>query len=126
MSKGIFIIGTDTEVGKTVVCAGLMQLLLENGCKAAYFKPVASGVVVTGGVPEAADAAFVRAASGFTQRADLVTPFVFVDAVSPHFAARLADRPIDRVVIRQSMDGLKKKYDLIVAEGAGGAGRADQ
>ena len=55
MSKGIFIIGTDTEVGKTVVSAGLMHLLLGNKYKAAYFKPVASGQVLKGGVYQSAD-----------------------------------------------------------------------
>jgi BioD-like phosphotransacetylase family protein len=45
MLQGIYIIGTDTEVGKTVVAAGLMYLLLKKSYQAAYFKPVASGEV---------------------------------------------------------------------------------
>lgn len=42
-SKGIYIIGTDTDVGKTVVSAGLMHMMLSNGYNACYFKPVSSG-----------------------------------------------------------------------------------
>jgi len=41
-TKGIYIIGTDTDVGKTVVCAGLMYLLKSKGYDCCYFKPVSS------------------------------------------------------------------------------------
>jgi len=43
MSKGIFIIATDTGVGKTIISAGLLYLLLKSKYRASYFKPVASG-----------------------------------------------------------------------------------
>ena len=118
--RGIFIIGTDTDVGKTVVSAGLMYLLMKKKVQAAYFKPVASGEVKVGDVAMPADAAFVRAASGFTERSERVTPFAFADAVAPHLAARLTGRSIDMDVIRKSLDDLKNQYDVIVAEGAGG------
>lgn len=120
LSRGIYIIGTDTDVGKTAVAAGLMYLLLKNQYHAAYFKPVASGVSVIGGVSVSTDAAFVSVVSGFAERQDRVTPFVFADAIAPHLAARMACRPIDRAVIRNSLNDLKSRYDMIVAEGAGG------
>ncbi|MRR15422.1 MAG: dethiobiotin synthase [Deltaproteobacteria bacterium] len=120
MSRGIFIIGTDTDVGKTVVSAGLMYLLLKKKVQAAYFKPVASGEVKVGNAALPADAAFVRAVSGFAERAERVTPFAFADAVAPHLAARLTSRPIEPDVIQNSLDDLKNRYDVIVAEGAGG------
>ncbi len=120
MSKGIFIIGTDTEVGKTVVSAGLMRLLLKKGRKAAYFKPVASGEVNQGGLPVPGDAAFVCAVSGFHEDMKKVTPFSFADSVAPHLAARLAGRRIDRAIIRESLEELKSRYDVIIGEAAGG------
>ncbi len=120
MSRGIFIIGTDTEVGKTVVSAGLMYLLLKNKYRAAYFKPVASGEVEAGGGKISADAAFVGAVSGFSEKPDRVTPFAFADAVAPHLAARLASRRIDPAVIQKSFTDLKDRYDVIIGEGAGG------
>ena len=120
LTRGIYIIGTDTGVGKTAVAAWLMCLLLKNQCRAAYFKPVASGVTVVDGVAVSADAAFVKIVSGFAQKPEQVTPFVYADAVAPHLAARLAGRPIDRDVIRKSLDESKIRYDWIVAEGAGG------
>ncbi len=120
MSKGIFVIGTDTDVGKTVVSAGLMHLLLKSNLQAAYFKPVASGDVAINGVRVPADTAFVAAVSGFTGELQQITPFFFADAVAPHLAARMAGRPIDITVIRESLDALKKRYGMIIAEGAGG------
>lgn len=120
MASGIYIIGTDTDVGKTVVAAGFMYLLLKSGRRAAYFKPVASGEVELDGRAVSADAAFVRAVSGFDEDIKRVTPFSFADEAAPHLAARRAGRPIDRDAIRQSLNELKTRYDLFIAEGAGG------
>jgi len=120
MSKGIFIIGTDTEVGKTVVSAGLMHLLLGNKHKAAYFKPVASGEVLLNGSSQSTDASFVKAVSGFAEDPKNMTPFSFKNAVAPHFAARLEGRSIDLAVIQNTLQYLKNSYEMIIAEGAGG------
>jgi dethiobiotin synthetase len=120
LSKGIFIIGTDTEVGKTVVSAGLMYLLLKNKCRAAYFKPVVSGEVDQNGVSVPGDAAFVCLASGFSEDMKRITPFSFMDSVAPHLAARREGRHIDPNIIQKSLNDLKRRYDIIVAEGAGG------
>ena len=120
MSKGIFIIGTDTEVGKTVVSAGLMHLLLGNTHKAAYFKPVASGEVLLNGSSQSTDASFVKTVSGFAEDPENITPFSFKNAVAPHFAARLEGRTIDPAVIKDALQYLKNSYEMIIAEGAGG------
>lgn len=120
MSKGIYIIGTDTEVGKTLVSAGLVYLLVKKGFNAAYFKPVASGQVDLQGVSTSADAAFVHAVSGVNETIRQMTSFSFSDAVAPHLAARLSGRLIDPMPIKTSLNDLKSSYDVIVAEAAGG------
>ncbi|MDD4355976.1 MAG: dethiobiotin synthase [Smithellaceae bacterium] len=120
LNRGIYIIGTDTGVGKTAVAAGMMRLLLKNQCRAAYFKPVASGMTVVDGARVSVDAAFVNVVSGFADNPEQVTPFVYADAVSPHLASRMAGRPIDKDVVSKSLDALKARYDWIVAESAGG------
>ena len=120
MPKGIFIIGTDTEVGKTVVSAGLMHLLIKNNYNAAYFKPVASGEVLLGGSYKSADASFIKTVAGFSEDQKNITPFSFKNAVAPHFAARLEGKIIDLAIIKNSLQNLKKRYELIIAEGAGG------
>ena len=120
MSKGIFIIGTDTEVGKTVVSAGLMHLLLSNKYKAAYFKPVASGQILLNDTYQSIDLSFVKAVSGFAEDPKNISPFSFKNAVAPHFAARLEGRLIDLAVIKDILQYLKNRYEFIITEGAGG------
>lgn len=120
MAKGLWIIGTDTEVGKTVVAAGLMDLLLRKQYRAAYFKPIASGMSNIGGVPRSLDACFVKTVSGFDEEEKRITPFAFKNAVAPHLAARIENRPIDVAVIKEALNYLKERYDIIIGEGAGG------
>lgn len=120
MSRGIYIIGTDTGVGKTVVSAGLMHLLSVEKYRSVYFKPVASGAAVINDVAEAIDAVFVKKVSGFTEERENITPFVFKNEVSPHLAARLEQRPVDIEIIKIRLRYLKERYDWIIAEGAGG------
>ena len=120
MSKGIYIIGTDTGVGKTVVSAGLMHLLLAEKHPSAYFKPVASGAVVINGVTKSIDAVFVRTASGFIEEGENITPFVFKNEMAPHLASRLEQMPIDVGLIKDRLQYLKGRYEWIIAEGAGG------
>ncbi len=95
MTKGICIIGTDTGVGKTVVTAGLMHVLLSEGHKACYFKPVSSGMVSVGGAPVSTDVCFVKTASGLEEDARFINPFSFETPVSPHLASRIENRPWD-------------------------------
>lgn len=120
MTQGIFIIGTDTEVGKTVVSAGLMYLLLKNSYRAAYFKPVASGEVAAGHGAGSPDACFIKTVSGFDEEMRNITPFAFKSAVAPHLASRMEGRPIERSVILSAFHDLSRRYEWIVAEGAGG------
>jgi dethiobiotin synthetase len=120
MSKGIYIIGTDTGVGKTVVSAGLMHLLLSGKYRSAYFKPVASGAIDVTGVAEAIDAVFVKKASGFVEERKNITPFVYKNNVAPHLAARLEQMPVNVDIIKERLQYLKECYEYIIAEGVGG------
>lgn len=120
MSQGLFIIGTDTEVGKTVVAAGLLDLLLQKHYRAAYFKPIASGEILLDGVSRSLDACFVKTLSGFDEDESRITPFAFKNAVAPHLASQKEGRPIDMVVIQNALQYLKGQYEWIIAEGAGG------
>ncbi|MDQ5987176.1 MAG: ATP-dependent dethiobiotin synthetase BioD [Syntrophus sp. SKADARSKE-3] len=120
MTQGIFIIGTDTEVGKTVVSAGLMYLLRKKHYRAAYFKPIASGEVDPEHGSGSPDASFVKVVSGFDEQERNITPFAFKNAVAPHLASRMEGRPIEPSVIQGAFRELMRRYEWIVAEGAGG------
>ncbi|OPZ54846.1 MAG: ATP-dependent dethiobiotin synthetase BioD 1 [Synergistetes bacterium ADurb.Bin520] len=119
-TQGVMVIGTDTEVGKTAVAAGVLYLLRERGVRAAYFKPVASGMTRWGGRDVSVDGAFVKKVSGFSEPESLVTPFAFKNAVAPSLAARMEGRRIDPDRILACLQNLQGRYDFILAEAAGG------
>lgn len=118
--KGIFITATDTDAGKTFITAGILYLLRKNGFNASYFKAALSGAEKANGELVPGDTDFVCKVSGLSEDYNLLTPFVYETAVSPHLASKLEGNPIylDRVL--ENYNKIKEKYDFIVAEGSGG------
>jgi dethiobiotin synthetase len=110
--SGLFVVGTDTGVGKTVVAAALIHYLRDRGVNVGAFKPVESGG--TG------DSAFLREAAGGGDPPELVSPYSFSRPISPHQAAEEEGREISISAILEAFESLKKRHDFIVAEGAGG------
>lgn len=120
MAKGIFIVGTDTDIGKTVVTAGLMHVLKNNGYNATYFKAALSGALEIGKELIPGDTKLVSDVSKLEEPYENITPYVYKTAVSPHLASKLENNPIDLDVVKEKYNYLKKKYDFIIAEGSGG------
>lgn len=120
MTKGIFIVGTDTDVGKTIVAAGLMHVLRSNNYNAAYFKAALSGALEIGNKLIPGDAKLVSEVSNLEEAYKNITPYIYKTPVSPHLAAKLENNPMDLDIVREKYDDLKEKYDFIVAEGSGG------
>ncbi|WP_373897808.1 dethiobiotin synthase [Haloimpatiens sp. FM7315] len=120
MSKGIFITGTDTHAGKTVVTAALMYLLRKNKYDSCYFKGALSGAVECDNRLIPGDAKFALEVSGLKESYENILPYVYKNAVSPHLASKLEDNLINIDVIKEKFNILKKKYDYIVMEGSGG------
>ena len=119
-TKGIYIIGTDTDVGKTVVCAGLMYLLKSKGYDCCYFKPVSSGGRQTENGFFSYDVSFVKEVSGFNEDDEMINPFRFKTPVSPHLASEAEGFAVDKEIILDRYRKLSEKYRYIVAEGCGG------
>jgi len=120
MAKGVFIVGTDTDVGKTVVTSSIMHVLRSNGYNATYFKAAVSGAFEVGNKIIPGDAMIVREVSNLEESFENITPYVYKAEVSPHLAAKLENKPIQIEVIREKYEYLKIKYDYIIAEGSGG------
>jgi dethiobiotin synthetase len=120
MSRGIFITGTDTDVGKTVVACALVRGLRALGVRVAVMKPVASGAVRTAEGLRNADALDLIAAAHSEASYALVNPYCFEPAVSPHIAAKEAGIDVDTTMIRHNYDLLAQGADWVVVEGAGG------
>ena len=118
--RGVFITGTDTEVGKTVVATGLVRGLVAKGLRVAVMKPVASGAQQTSEGLRNEDALALLAASNVPLSYEQVNPFCFEPAVSPHIAADDAGIRVDLAQIRRHFEALATDADWIVAEGAGG------
>lgn len=119
MTKGIFITGTDTGVGKTIVTAGILHLLISKGFKASYFKAALSGTEENG-VSIPSDTSIVCKVSELNEKFDDITPYMYKTPVSPHLASKLENRTISKEIVMEKFKQLKQKYDYIVAEGSGG------
>lgn len=87
MSKGIFLTGTSTEIGKTFVTALIVKKLHENGLNAGYYKPALSGAEYVNGTLTAGDAAHVCQTAGLQAEANSLVSYIYETAVSPHLAA---------------------------------------
>ncbi len=113
------IIGTDTEVGKTFCTLGLLSLMRRNGVHAGAFKPVETGSAFHGANNPADWELHKRFSS--QPRTDVPSyTYYFERPVSPHFAARIADKPINVENIIKSIDVALNAFSTLLIETAGG------
>jgi dethiobiotin synthetase len=119
-SRGFFITGTDTGVGKTRIAAACCLAFAAAGRRVAAMKPVASGCDRTPEGLRNADALALMQA--MTVRAEYATinPYAFEPAIAPHIAAREANRVIDFAELDRCYEELRSRSDVMVVEGAGG------
>ncbi|MBL4623225.1 MAG: dethiobiotin synthase [Immundisolibacteraceae bacterium] len=117
---GVFVTGTDTEVGKTWVSVGLIQALANSGRRVVGMKPVASGCQRTDLGLRNADALLLQQASSVGADYATVNPFSFEPAIAPEAAANMAGLAIEPGVIKDCFDQLAGFADLVVVEGVGG------
>jgi len=118
---GCFVTGTDTNVGKTLVAAGLLHALARSGHRRVVgMKPVAAGVVPWGEDWACEDAIALRAASTLAVLPELDNPVLLPEPLSPHIAAARAGVQIDIDAIVRSYRALASQADAVVVEGAGG------
>jgi len=118
--KGLFVTGTDTGVGKTVITAGLAGVLRKNGVKAAAFKPVQTGGIESEEGLLSEDALFYRTVAGLPYSSRDMNPCCFRPPLSPNIAARVSGRIIDPVSLEKAYLRLAAENDVILVEGAGG------
>jgi dethiobiotin synthetase len=119
-TRALFVTGTDTEVGKTLIAAALLRGLRARGKRVAGMKPVASGCRVTpdGIVNDDALALIAEASEPAPYR--IVNPYAFVPAIAPHVAAIEAGTRIDMRELERAYRILAGLADVVVIEGAGG------
>ena len=114
--SGVFVTGTGTEVGKTVVSATIARTAAAAGRRVAVFKPAVSGLE-EGGEP---DHALLRRAAGSRQSDDEIAPYRYRPPVSPHLGAALAGESISPERLRAAASRAAAASDELVVEGVGG------
>jgi dethiobiotin synthetase len=114
--KGVFVTGTGTEVGKTVVAAVLARTLAAAGHEVAVFKPAVTGLDDAGET----DHALLRRAAGSGQSDEQIAPYRYGPPASPHLAAELAGEEIDPGRLRAAATEAARSADALVCEGVGG------
>jgi dethiobiotin synthetase len=113
--RGVFVTGTDTEVGKSVVAAATCAALAARGERVAAFKPVVTGIDEEPG-ELGRDHELLAAAANAGQSPEEVAPYRFGPPVSPHLAAELAGVRIEPA----ELVAAARAHDLVVCEGVGG------
>lgn len=120
MGKGIFITGTDTDVGKTYVTGAIAYILNTNGFDVTSYKPVQSGGDKSKEGLIATDAAYVKSISGINDSLYDMNTYCFTDPVSPHIASERDKEAIEPIVIKNRVNQLFTDRDYVLVEGAGG------
>lgn len=121
MSQAYFIAGTDTDVGKTTIAAGLLHAARLQGLSTLGAKPVASGCSMTAKGLRNSDAQALIDESSIKLAYEEVNPFAFEPAIAPHVAAREANVALEVTVLAKAMRHvLEQGADFTLIEGAGG------
>lgn len=118
MTRGLFVTGTDTGVGKTIVASLLLRALADAGHRAVGMKPVAAGIAAGGRVN--ADVGILIDAGNVDAPIADVNPFSFGLAAAPEIAARAHGTPVELERIASAYARLAQLADALVVEGAGG------
>jgi dethiobiotin synthetase len=120
MSKGIFVTGTDTEIGKTCCSLGLITCLQQAGYRVAAMKPVASGCEQTAAGLRNEDAILLSQCASFSLAYQQVNPYALRLPIAPHIAAAVQGIEMQPAVIKAAFDALSILADAVVVEGVGG------
>ncbi len=119
-SHGIFVTGTDTGVGKTLVSCALLRAYSARGLRVVGMKPVSSGAQPEAGGLRSDDVEKILAAGNVAPPRELVNPYCFTHPIAPHIAAREAGTHIDLMQIERAYAELGKQADMVIVEGVGG------
>ena len=115
MSRGVFVTGTDTGVGKTLVACALIHALAARGARVVPMKPIAAGA---SGEMNEDTAALIRAAGRGDPRD--VTPLLLREPMAPHIAAAREGKSLSLAPVMAAFRRLETQGDFVVVEGVGG------
>ena len=120
MGKALFITGTGTDIGKTYVTGLIVKKLHDAGLRAGYYKAALSGAeTLADGTLLPGDALHVAQIAGLAAE-DASVSYIYRDAVSPHLAAQIENRPMDFDKVEQDFKQAQERTDYLTVEGSGG------
>lgn len=116
MAKGLYIVGTGTDIGKTYVTALLIKTLRQAGYDVGYYKPAISGAASVA----VSDAGYVNDTAQIGEDEELLLSYRYDHAVSPHLAAQWEGHPVEKDVIMGAWQRVCQAYPYVTVEGSGG------
>jgi dethiobiotin synthetase len=119
-TRGLFVAGTDTEVGKTYVASCIAAALHRQGHRVGVYKPAASGCRVGDGQRFSDDAVALWEAAGRPRSLADVCPQQFLAPLAPPQAAREEGREVDGALLRSGLSKWLRDFDIVLVEGVGG------
>ncbi len=120
MSKGFFITGTDTGVGKTVIAAAVIRAIHAMGTSVCGMKPVETGCSRTGNTLYPSDGMFLKKVAGMQENINQITPYCYETPVAPSLASEREGREVGIDDILEKFYNLLQSYHAVVVEGVGG------
>ncbi|PKH06582.1 dethiobiotin synthase [Moritella sp. Urea-trap-13] len=118
--KKVFITGTDTDVGKTVVSCAVLDYANKLGLKTVGLKPISAGCELTPGGLRNEDAVLLQQHASYKLDYKIVNPIAYQAPIAPHIAAHNNGESIDLALVDDSLAQLPDDIDFAVIEGAGG------
>ena len=120
MSKGFFVTGTDTGVGKTVICLGMIAALQAQNYNVCGFKPVAAGGTLQKGEWLNEDVQALQSQSSVKLTNREINPFFYVRPTVPLIAAQYEGMPVSLDRVTSAYRRIKQVSDYVIVEGVGG------
>lgn len=118
--SGVMVVGTDTDVGKTLVAGAIGRYFRKYGWKVAVFKPAATGCRRDRGELISSDAEFLAACADTSQTLRQITPVTYHEPLAPNVAAHRSGEAVDIGAIFDAYRSLGEHGDIVVVEGIGG------
>lgn len=119
-TRGLFITGTDTDVGKTVVTGAIAAALAGRGVKPGVFKPIATGCRLTREGLVSEDAEFLSYCADSELLLSQINPICYLDAAAPSVAIERSKREIDWDALRLAYNNVRQSSAAVLVEGIGG------
>ena len=118
--NGLFITGTDTGVGKTMIAGAIAKILADDGFKVAPFKPIATGCRRHWEGLVSSDSEFLAQCANSDLKLSTITPAGFITPAAPIVSAAEEHRQIDFNAIASAYNQICQNCDIVIVEGIGG------